>query len=75
MDLGQAFTLGRDAASQRGRELASVAALGLGDLEMSNPDQRRLHYERAAQLGKLSGREQGRRVAEQAEARLREMAD
>lgn len=73
-DLRHAFECGRDSGTNQGRELAALASLALGDLETSLPV-RRAHYERAAQLGTLSGRRRGREIAEWVERRLRELAD
>jgi tetratricopeptide (TPR) repeat protein len=66
---------GRGCGNAHGREVAALAALGLGDLQIDYPDERRRLYEIAASLGRLSGRERGREVAEAVEARLREMAE
>jgi tetratricopeptide (TPR) repeat protein len=74
-ELLRAFEDGRASGQGRGREVAAIAALLLGDLAAESREARRRWYAAAAQLGRLSGRERGREVMVAVEARRRESGD
>ncbi|HEY2954865.1 MAG TPA: tetratricopeptide repeat protein [Candidatus Eisenbacteria bacterium] len=73
--LQRAFDDGCASGHGRGREVAAIAALLLGDLASESPETRRRWYESAAQLGRLCGRERGREVVADVEARRRTPGD
>lgn len=73
-ECGRAFELGRNAGDARGREVAAIAALHLGEAADEGSAERRRYYETASRFGRLCGRARGREVAETVDARLREAA-
>jgi tetratricopeptide (TPR) repeat protein len=68
----RAYDLGRNAGDARGREVAAIAAMHLGEAADEQSDERRTYYETASRFGRLCGRARGRQVAETVDARLRE---
>ncbi|HVP15309.1 MAG TPA: hypothetical protein VMS88_07180, partial [Terriglobales bacterium] len=71
----RAFREGLASGSSAGRQVAANAALLEGDLPAGEIVERRRLYETAARLGRLSRRGRGRAIAEEAEARLRELRE
>jgi tetratricopeptide (TPR) repeat protein len=66
----RAYDLGRGSGTADGRSAASMAALMIADLSDLPVDERRRLYVAAADLGRLSHTEQGRKVSEVVARRL-----
>jgi tetratricopeptide (TPR) repeat protein len=72
-ECSRAFDLGRNAGNAKGREVAAIAAMWLGESADHDRAERRRYYEAASRLGRLCGRQRGREVADTVEQRLREV--
>jgi hypothetical protein len=72
-ECARAFDLGRNAGNAKGREVAAIAAMWLGESADHDRAERRRYYEAASRLGRLCGRQRGREVADTVDQRLREV--